>query len=1059
MNILHVLRAAFPAGTTLALALSLAACGGNGSDDSGQQPPPDTTSPSVSAVEAPARINRSVTLSVTASDNVGVTEVRFFVDGTEIGSVSSAPFSIEWDTSGETDGDHVLTAEAEDAAGNVATSAETTVTVANVLDFTVSLAGTEEVPAVDTTAGGEASLTVDLVSGAVEGEVTTRGLTPTAAHIHDAFAGDNGPILIPLDQDPNDASVFAVPAGALLDDAGIERLLAGALYVNVHTDAQPAGAVRGQILPAGFVLNFAALEGRQQVPRAASPASGRAAITLDTLDGTLVVHAQVTNLDNADQAHVHDAYAGANGPVLVPLAQDPMDAGHWFVEDGELNEAGLEAFAAGRLYVNVHTPGFPGGEIRGQIVPEGITLLFAELSGGQEVPAVETPADGLAALTLDESASLVTIHANTRRLPDADAAHLHGAYGGVNGPVEIGLMQDGSDVAHWFAEEQALSAAQLDALRAGATYVNVHTPDNPGGEIRGQVVPEGILFASGRLEGRQEVPSVDSAAGGTFAVTVDPAAGTLVAHANTDGVDDATAAHLHDGIAGTSGPVEIGLEPDASNVSRWSAVDAPIDMTQLAELRAGNWYLNVHTPANPGGEIRGQVAIPPVEVLFTETTGDQEVPGVNTAATGLAASTVDRTSGDVTLHLRAEGVDDATAAHIHSGFAGRNGPVLIGLTQDGSDAGHWFASGEQFDAAGLTAYLAGELYVNLHTPANPGGELRGQLAPKDVEVLLSPLDGDQVVPPVTTAAAGVVATTVDRSTREFVAWLNASDVDDATSAAVHSGEAGANGPEVLPLAQTPMQPGQWSVMSGALEAEAFEDYLAGRLYVQVATPAEPGGEIRGQIVPPDAPEPMPDQQAPTVTLTSPGATVSGTVTLEADASDDIGVVEVRFLAGGSLVGTDTTAPYSVDWDTTSVADGDVTLTAEAEDAAGNVGTSAGVDVTVENTAPVVTLTQIEAEVSSPICAACHTGPTSSTLPSGMDLTSTAASFAALVDVASIQVPALDRVEPGDPDNSYLIHKLEGTQSVGTRMPQGGPFLDQATIDMIRQWIADGAPNN
>jgi len=77
----------------------------------------------------------------------------------------------------------------------------------------------------------------------------------------------------------------------------------------------------------------------------------------------------------------------------------------------------------------------------------------------------------------------------------------------------------------------------------------------------------------------------------------------------------------------------------------------------------------------------------------------------------------------------------------------------------------------------------------------------------------------------------------------------------------------------------------------------------------------------------------------------------------------------------------------------------------------------------------------------------------------MDLTSTAASFAALVDVASIQVPALDRVEPGDPDNSYLIHKLEGTQSVGTRMPQGGPFLDQATIDMIRQWIADGAPNN
>ena len=55
---------------------------------------------------------------------------------------------------------------------------------------------------------------------------------------------------------------------------------------------------------------------------------------------------------------------------------------------------------------------------------------------------------------------------------------------------------------------------------------------------------------------------------------------------------------------------------------------------------------------------------------------------------------------------------------------------------------------------------------------------------------------------------------------------------------------------------------------------------------------------------------------------------------------------------------------------------------------------------------------------------------------------------------------LDRVEPGDPDNSYLIQKLEGAPGImGSRMPQGGPFLDQATVDMIRQWIMDGAPNN
>ena len=75
----------------------------------------------------------------------------------------------------------------------------------------------------------------------------------------------------------------------------------------------------------------------------------------------------------------------------------------------------------------------------------------------------------------------------------------------------------------------------------------------------------------------------------------------------------------------------------------------------------------------------------------------------------------------------------------------------------------------------------------------------------------------------------------------------------------------------------------------------------------------------------------------------------------------------------------------------------------------------------------------------------------------MNLSSAQNTFAALVNVASIQVPTLQRVEPNDPDNSYVIHKLEGTQTVGQRMPAGGPFLDQATIDQVRAWITAGAP--
>ena len=66
------------------------------------------------------------------------------------------------------------------------------------------------------------------------------------------------------------------------------------------------------------------------------------------------------------------------------------------------------------------------------------------------------------------------------------------------------------------------------------------------------------------------------------------------------------------------------------------------------------------------------------------------------------------------------------------------------------------------------------------------------------------------------------------------------------------------------------------------------------------------------------------------------------------------------------------------------------------------------------------------------------------------------SYADLVNVDSNEVPSLKRVEPGDPDNSYLVQKVEGTAAVGGRMPLGGDRLPDAEIDLIRQWISEGA---
>ncbi len=100
--------------------------------------------------------------------------------------------------------------------------------------------------------------------------------------------------------------------------------------------------------------------------------------------------------------------------------------------------------------------------------------------------------------------------------------------------------------------------------------------------------------------------------------------------------------------------------------------------------------------------------------------------------------------------------------------------------------------------------------------------------------------------------------------------------------------------------------------------------------------------------------PPPDTTPPTVAITAPanGATVSATVTVSANASDNVGVAGVQFYVDGATLGAeDTAGPYSVSWDTTSAANGSHTLTAIARDAAGNRTTSATVTVTVSNTIP------------------------------------------------------------------------------------------------------------
>lgn len=97
---------------------------------------------------------------------------------------------------------------------------------------------------------------------------------------------------------------------------------------------------------------------------------------------------------------------------------------------------------------------------------------------------------------------------------------------------------------------------------------------------------------------------------------------------------------------------------------------------------------------------------------------------------------------------------------------------------------------------------------------------------------------------------------------------------------------------------------------------------------------------------------------------------------------------------------------------------------------------------------------IQDNVFTPICSPCHSGASA---PKGLMLDA-AHSYNLLVGVPSTEVPSLNRVKAGDPDSSYIIIKLtNGAGIVGQQMPLMEMPLSQATIDVIRQWITNGAP--
>ena len=136
----------------------------------------------------------------------------------------------------------------------------------------------------------------------------------------------------------------------------------------------------------------------------------------------------------------------------------------------------------------VQMPDDDGGD-----VPAGATAFFATLSGDQEVPPVEGDAMGEAALTLNDDETEIVLDISATGISGTVIGmHLHRAAAGANGDVVLNLTDtvvDSGDGRIGASGSVAISSETLSDLRAGIVYLNIHTANNPGGEIRGQFGP------------------------------------------------------------------------------------------------------------------------------------------------------------------------------------------------------------------------------------------------------------------------------------------------------------------------------------------------------------------------------------------------------------------------------------------------------------------------------------------------------------------------------------------------------------------------------------------
>ncbi len=502
-------------------------------------------------------------------------------------------------------------------------------------------------------------------------------------------------------------------------------------------------------------------------------------------------------------------------------------------------------------------------------IANGQIFFTAKMDSAQEIPAPTglVPGKGTGSFVLNSNATQLYYNITVNGLSGAvNAGHFHNGAAGVGaGVVKTLNFVNNTATGTWSSTDatQPLTDSLLSELLRGRLYINVHTTTNGGGEIRGQVLLTSGVGFTAKMDSAQEVPVPAGAVPGKGTISVTLGTNGQVTYDGTvTGLSGTlNAGHFHSsasaGVAG--GVVKTLTFTNNTTTGSWTSSDAsqPLTDVLLRDLIKGRLYVNVHTTANGGGEIRGQVLVNNGASAIAKMDSIQEIP----APTGLVPG---KGTGSFWLNAAGTAINYSVtvnglsgtlnAGHFHNAAAGVAGGVVKTLTFVNNNAtGTWSSTdaNQPLTDSLMSEFLNGRLYVNVHTTANGGGEIRGQVLLSTSMGFAAKLDSAQEIPAPTGAVSGRGTAAITLGTNGLTYDATVTGLSGTlNSGHFHNAAAGVAGGVVKTLTFTNnTTSGTWKGSDGTqpLTDVLLRELVHGRLYMNVHTTANGGGEIRGQV--------------------------------------------------------------------------------------------------------------------------------------------------------------------------------------------------------------------